>query len=156
MPFWGLVATSAGFLAPAIIAWKKRRPLHAFFSTLLALTSTLYHGTVHPIAHRVDKFYAHMIGAHFIGRGLFLSLVYGRHLCLAGTSAILWVYFGRSQRTDGFESKMWHMTLHIIAATGWAVYLYKESSLFSLSLQKCTNIASFLLPAAAVPSEVLS
>lgn len=117
MPFWGLVVTSAGFFIPCIAAFRRRAFRHSALSGVLAVTSLFYHGTLHPLAHRVDRFYAHSVGIlHTLD---IVSAPRLQKIIMLGTPVYL--YFTKSLKTEGTESCFWHMAVHVTSVIAWTV-----------------------------------
>jgi hypothetical protein len=116
MPYWGLILTSVGFALPAWVARRKRKRRFAKACNTLALTSVLYHGTTHPICCLMDRIYAHGFCTLALIHCVYMSLreKHWKKLGAVTSSAIpLYLYFAKSQKTDGLQSKLWHMTFHI-------------------------------------------
>ena len=124
MPFWGLVVTSAGFFIPCVQAIRRRAArYHAILSGALAVTSLFYHGTLHPIAHRVDAVYAHSVGVFHTA-----SLIARPCAQRAASLAIpVYIYFAKSLRTTGVVSSMWHMAFHVTSIFSWTAEVYRSS-----------------------------
>jgi len=124
MPFWGLVATSAGFFIPCVQAIRRRAArYHAALSGALAVTSLFYHGTLHPIAHRVDAIYAH-------GLGVFHGISVLAQPCVRRAASLavpVYIYFAKSLRTTGAESSMWHMAFHVTSIFSWTAEIYRST-----------------------------
>ena len=118
MPFLGLIFTSLGFAVPALKALRHGKLAFAGFCGLLCVTSTLYHATVHPVFEKIDKLYAHSFATIYILKGI-LDCIATRSpvhfLLLTSTSLPLGLFFEKSLKTEGMESKMWHMLFHISA-----------------------------------------
>jgi hypothetical protein len=124
MPFWGLVVTSAGFFIPCVQAIRRRAArYHAILSGALAVTSLFYHGTLHPIAHRVDAVYAHSVGVFHAA-----SLIARPCAQRAASLAVpVYIYFAKSLRTTGVVSSMWHMAFHVTSIFSWTAEIYRSS-----------------------------
>jgi len=124
MPFWGLVVTSAGFFIPCVQAIRRRAArYHAALSGVLAVTSLFYHGTLHPIAHRVDSVYAHGVGVFHAA-----SLIARPCAQRAASLAVpVYIYFAKSLRTTGVVSSVWHMAFHVTSIFSWTAEIYRSS-----------------------------
>jgi len=124
MPFWGLVATSAGFFIPCVQAIRRRAArYHAALSGALAVTSLFYHGTLHPIAHRVDAIYAH-------GLGVFHCASVLARPCAQRAASLavpVYIYFAKSLRTTGVASSLWHMAFHVTSIFSWTAEIYRST-----------------------------
>ena len=124
MPFWGLVATSAGFFIPCVQAIRRRAArYHAALSGALAVTSLFYHGTLHPIAHRVDAVYAH-------GLGVFHCASVLARPCAQRAASLavpVYIYFAKSLRTTGVASSLWHMAFHVTSIFSWTAEIYRST-----------------------------
>jgi len=124
MPFWGLVATSAGFFIPCVQAIRRRAArYHAALSGALAVTSLFYHGTLHPIAHRVDAIYAHGLGAFHCASVLARPCAQRA----ASLAVPVYIYFAKSLRTTGVVSSMWHMAFHVTSIFSWTAEIYRST-----------------------------
>jgi len=125
MPFWGLVATSAGFFIPCVQAIRRRAArYHAALSGALAVTSLFYHGTLHPIAHRVDAIYAH-------GLGVFHCASVLARPCAQRAASLavpVYIYFAKSLRTTGVASSLWHMAFHVTSIFSWTAEIYRSTA----------------------------
>lgn len=125
MPFWGLVVTSAGFFIPCVQALRRRAArAHAVLSGALAVTSLCYHGTLHPIAHRVDAIYAH-------GLGVYHGLSVLARPCaerVASLAVPVYLYFAKSLRTTGRASCLWHMAFHVTSIFSWTAEIWRSTA----------------------------
>lgn len=117
MPFWGLVVTSAGFFIPCLVALRRRNKRHSVMSGALAVTSLFYHGTLHPIAHRIDLLYAHSVGLIHLAEALAAPCL--QRLVMVG--APMYLYFAKSLKTEGHESCLWHMAVHVSSVIAWTI-----------------------------------
>lgn len=126
MPFWGLVATSAVFLAPAWIAKRKRAHRAAASFAIVTLTSLVYHTTVHPVARWVDMVIAHTMGSVY-GWNILRASVQRpgvvQELSLGLGALAAYLYFGKSQRTTGMPSQWWHMGFHVTSQAAIGLHL---------------------------------
>lgn len=132
MPFWGLVITSAGFFIPCLVAFRRRNKRHSLMSGALAVTSLFYHGTLHPIAHRIDLLYAHSVGLIHLAEALAAPSV--ARLLMVGTP--MYLYFAKSLKTTGHESCLWHMSVHVSSVIAWTIEI--GGSVASASLKELT------------------
>jgi hypothetical protein len=126
MPFIGLVITSAGFLIPAVLSFRKKNIRDAAATGLLAVTSVLYHGTLHPLAHLVDDLYAHVIGALYFAESVRRRFKYRRKSDIATfrlACASVLCYYVQKNVPKGVQSARWHMGVHLCANTAWTIYI---------------------------------
>lgn len=126
MPYIGLVITSLGFIIPSFFAWKHRKMFDAKASSILALTSVLYHGTLHPLAHMVDYTVAHTIGALSIGRTfrrVFIWKKWNERWIFFGTITSLGIYWFKSRCNFDITSSHWHMLFHVYSQAIWTTHI---------------------------------
>lgn len=126
MPYIGLVITSIGFLIPSFFAWKNRKKFDAKLSSIVACTSVLYHGTLHPIAHRVDYFIAHSVGLISIGRifrRVFILKRWNERWIFLGTISSIGVYWFKSRCNFDMGSCLWHMLFHVSSQATWTAHV---------------------------------
>lgn len=127
MPFWGLILTSTGFALPAWIAWRKQKKLDAVASTALAISSILFHSTLHPTIKIVDTVIAHGVGAISLGRCLVNAVRSPRRAKdIAGVlttplCAIIFYHFSKGR--ESIAGHVGHMGLHVAAIGYWVFYL---------------------------------
>lgn len=140
MPYLGLVLTSLGFLVPGWVAWRRgwgsgrrgqpRSPgcaLDTLSSVLVATTSVFYHGTLHPVAQRIDIVVAHGMGVLSVGRSLFQLATWRRgwvELWIAGgTLGSIGVYLFKSRNNPHLHSRYWHMLFHLGGQATWLTHV---------------------------------
>lgn len=114
--FLGLVITSLGFLLPAWIARKQQKELVAQSYKCITFTSVVYHTTQHTLAMIIDKTVVHCVSTFHLLRASAIAMRDKslQKLGLVATSSVpIYLYFGKSLRTQGIESKIWHMLFHI-------------------------------------------
>ncbi len=126
MVFWGLICTSAGFLIPAFLAFRKRKVVDTVASTALAITSLLFHTTLHPTVKVVDMTLAHSIGIYSMARSTKnwwktkgIKEAWG----VIATPACAMMFYGISKGRDGLLAHCGHMGLHLTAITYWIFYI---------------------------------
>jgi hypothetical protein len=128
MPFWGLVVTSSGFLLPFLIAKRRNRRRDMILSAGLTCTSLWFHTTGSPMSFFIDKVYAHSLGGMFWCESVHNLWQRRRKIdviFVATTNGIIYIYFCKSRVQEGIVCHLWHMTMHVVAITGWVVYLIK-------------------------------
>jgi presenilin-like A22 family membrane protease len=126
MPYIGLIITSIGFIVPSIIAWKKRKWFDAKASSVLTISSVLYHGTLHPLAHTFDYCIAHSVGILSIGRTIrrvFILKKWNEQWVFFGTLTSIGIYWFKSRCNFNVSSCMWHMLFHISSQITWSAHL---------------------------------
>lgn len=131
MPYIGLIITSIGFIVPSIIAWKHRKMFDAKISSALALSSVLYHGTLHPVAHKIDYVMAHTIGLLSIGRTfrrVFIWKKMNERWVFFGTVVSIGIYWFKSRCNFDTTSCLWHMLFHITSQATWTAHLLTTST----------------------------
>jgi hypothetical protein len=118
----GLIFTSASFLVPAWMAWCKHRWWDAAAAGALTTTSLAYHGTLHPLAHTIDKSLAHglgftyaLVGLHHHRRLRWVMVPF-----CAGIGIYVFV-------TNGSNAPYWHMSFHILEQIAWIGRIYVDS-----------------------------
>ena len=118
----GLIFTSASFIIPAWIAWRKRRWWDAAAAAALTATSVSYHGTLHPVAHAIDKSLAHglgfayaLVGLHHRRRFRWVMVPFA-----AGIGIFVFV-------TNGSHAPYWHMGFHVLEQIAWVGRLHLVS-----------------------------
>lgn len=122
MPYWGLVATSVGFLLPGIWAWRRRAWVDACASAVVTLTSVAYHSTQHPVAHAIDVAIAHTCGAIGIVRSVASAVrrrSRRRAAIAANTMAGVAIYLVKSRNNTRASSARWHMLFHVMCQSAW-------------------------------------
>lgn len=136
MVYMGLVLTSMGFLLPGWVAWRRWRGrggaghghrVDTLTSALVATTSVFYHGTLHPVAQRIDIVVAHGLGVLSVGRSL-KNLVSWRRgwveLWIAGgTLGSIGVYLFKSRNNPHLHSRYWHMLFHLGGQATWLTHV---------------------------------
>jgi hypothetical protein len=125
MVYIPLLITSLGFFIPTIIAIRNRKYAHGALIGTLACTSCLYHGTLHFVAHSIDRLVAHCAGVVFILH-TFKFHIYDRRIihwqrAAIGSSAIL-AYWCRSRLLEGEISARWHLFVHIASIVSMTMY----------------------------------
>jgi hypothetical protein len=128
MPFWGLVVTSLGFAIPAAIAFKKARWITSASCGVLTISSVAYHGTVHPLALRVDMFVAHSLGVGWAFESLRRTVIIRRAedaIISAMTLSGITIYGLKSRNNFTESSRWWHMAFHVLAQSAWCIYLLR-------------------------------
>ena len=126
MPFWGLVVTSLGFAVPSILAFHKRRLVTATSCGVITLTSLAYHGTQHPIAHKIDLVVAHTVGAGWAiesaRRAICVHKPADIITCIM-TFGSMSVYLLKSRNNFTSTSRLWHMAFHTMSQGAWCIYI---------------------------------
>jgi hypothetical protein len=131
MVYIGLVLTSMGFLIPGWMAWRRRfrkgREIDIITSAVLSTSSILYHGTLHPLAHRFDIFVAHGVGLLSIGRSMLNVIAWRRGWIelgiLGGTLGSIGVYLCKSRANPHDNCKYWHMLFHLSGQATWVSHI---------------------------------
>ena len=126
MPFWGLVITSSGFLLPFLVAKRQKKKRDMVLSAGLTCSSLWFHTCGSPASFVVDKIYAHTLGGLFWFEAVYN--LWRRHrkidvVFVATTNGIIYIYFCKSRVQQGIACHLWHMAMHVVAITGWLVYL---------------------------------
>lgn len=129
MPCLGLVVTSIGFFVPAIIARMKGMHKDTRLIGSLAITSVLYHGTVHPLALLVDTAVAHFVSIGYAIQGIRDVIVKRRHDTVVGVALgcmSAFMYYQKSLKiADETESRRWHMNVHLTAQAALLAFVYR-------------------------------
>lgn len=132
MAYIGLVLTSLGFLIPGWVAWCSRRRgnrknLDICTSLAIATSSVLYHGTLHPVAQRIDMCLAHMLGCLSIGRSVFHLVAWRRGIIelgiVGGTFGSIGIYLFKSRLNPHPNARYWHMVFHLVGQTTWVAHV---------------------------------
>lgn len=126
MVFIGLVVTSCGFFIPAIVAVAKKRQKDAIRAGALAVSSVVYHGTMHPIAHFIDACIAHSCAVvYFKEKWERFHLYKNIHdgIALMNLTGAGLVYFVKSKFNKHPNSSYWHLGLHIFSQVTWVWHL---------------------------------
>lgn len=117
MPFWGLLITSGTFLFPAWLARKKHKRMFSRACNILAGTSMWFHSRwLGPIGAVVDKAYVHAFAVWYGAKSVIEALRRKsvRHTLLCTTMSVpIFIYQNLVRKTDGLESRLWHMTFHV-------------------------------------------
>lgn len=116
MPFLGLVITSLGFLVPTWVALKCKKKGLAWNYKCITITSVLYHGTQKAVFQLLDRAVVHSISAFHLGHGLIKAVrrpSIPKCMSLISTGVPLYLFYGKSARTTGIESSLWHMLFHV-------------------------------------------
>ena len=125
MPFWGLVCTSLGFIIPAIVAYRRKRPRMGHSCSLLTVTSVLYHGTQKKVFKWMDIVYAHSVAICYSYLGVKKWILYRRPydtVILGGIAGSIWIFYKQScDKTNPFQD-YWHMGLHGLSQLTWILH----------------------------------
>lgn len=131
MPYWGLVATSTGFLFPGFWAWRRRAWVDAVASAAVTVSSLAYHGTRHRVAQAVDMAIAHTCGVVGVTRSVWLVVRRRRArqptartaAPLAVMLAGIGVYVFKSRSNHTPMSARWHMVFHVCSQWAWTSHV---------------------------------
>lgn len=141
MAYLGLVLSSLGFLVPGWVAWRRLRRarqdaedkknkkglLDVCTSVVISTSSLLYHGTLHPLAQRVDVYLAHGLGCLSVGRSVKNLVAWRRGWVEAGitggTLGSIGIYLFKSRVNPHPNSKYWHVLFHLTGQATWVAHV---------------------------------
>ena len=130
MPCIGLIISSACFIIPGILAWRKKHHVETVASGLITATSIGYHGTLHPFFKAVDMTVAHVAGIGALVKSVhrLIRKQTKRHrwtsmAVVGGTTGSIAVYWFKSKNNPYASSALWHQLFHHMAQLTWMVHL---------------------------------
>lgn len=126
MPFIGLVLTSSAFLLPVWVAKRCKKRQFAMACKVLTGTSLLFHSNILlPFSAVLDKAYVHAFAVIYATKSA-MHAVWRRslfHAVMTSTMAVpICVYCEKVRKTEGLESKLWHMLFHISGQSCLVLY----------------------------------
>jgi hypothetical protein len=127
MPVWGLVATSLGFLIPSILAFKNNKKRLGYACTTLTTTSTLFHGTRHPIFRRIDMTYVYCLVSYYITKSIWRLVHHKRARDIylhVGSLGCVYLYFSKCDNpyVSIQMQQRFHMLFHMAAQYLFCIY----------------------------------
>ena len=127
MPAIGLVFTSIGFIIPALFAKHKKHIKDAKIITTLTVSSVLYHGTLHPMAHFFDMIVAHSVAINYLCRGIKNLVDHRRRIHAFGMlfgCMSTHIYYNKSLPIKNDKlSRKWHMKVHATAQVALLAFI---------------------------------
>lgn len=105
--------TSACFIIPAVVAWKKARMRRdAMAISGLALTSIGFHSTYHPLIYHIDRLYAHAFATYYSYLAL-CKAVFTRHVMPLVYSVGVLLCWKRECHITSMTPMLVHVPLHM-------------------------------------------
>ena len=132
MPAIGLVISSCMFAIPSALFFKNNLTWMGTSCSALTITSVLYHGTLHPVAHSCDALLAHVLGIQWSIKSMYYFLAHRRAIdgmICANTHVAIAMYIFKSRMNYNRTSTKWHFLFHIWSQLCLIAHTYQNKSL---------------------------